>query len=73
VKWSIAFWEKHIMCLAIWGSRFRVHETWKIDAITHRDLLIEEAKRQYAAGSVIYLCWHMLRPTEDEPGQPGES
>jgi mannan endo-1,4-beta-mannosidase len=35
--------------------------------------MIDEAKRQYAAGSIIYLCWHMLRPTEDEPGQPGAS
>jgi len=35
----------------------------------HRDLMIEEAKKQAAAGSIIYLCWHMLRPTEDEPGQ----
>src|ERR1039458_2309463 len=26
-----------------------------------------------AAGSIIYLCWHMLRPTEDEPGKAGEN
>ena len=35
----------------------------------HRDLMIEEAKKKAAAGSIIYRCWHMLRPTEDEPGK----
>jgi mannan endo-1,4-beta-mannosidase len=58
---------------AIWGSDFGFTNLEDQDAVTHRDLMIEEAKRQYAAGSIIYLCWHMLRPTEDEPGQPGAS
>jgi mannan endo-1,4-beta-mannosidase len=58
---------------AIWGSDFGFTNEEDKDAITHRNLMIEEAKRQYAAGSVIYLCWHMLRPTEDEPGTPGAS
>ncbi len=58
---------------AIWGSDFGFTNLEDKDAVTHRDLLIEEAKRQYAAGSIIYFCWHMLRPTEDEPGQPGAS
>jgi mannan endo-1,4-beta-mannosidase len=35
--------------------------------------MIAEARKQADAGSIIYLCWHMLRPTEDEPGEPGES
>jgi mannan endo-1,4-beta-mannosidase len=54
---------------AIWGSDFGFLDGEDKDAITHRNLMIEEAKRQYAAGSIIYLCWHMLRPTEDEPGK----
>jgi len=58
---------------AIWGSDFGFTNLEDKDAITHRNLMIEEAKRQYAAGSIIYLCWHMLRPTEDEPGTPGTS
>ncbi len=58
---------------AIWGSDFGFTNNEDKDAITHRNLMIEEAKRQYAAGSIIYLCWHMLRPTEDEPGTPGAS
>jgi mannan endo-1,4-beta-mannosidase len=56
---------------AIWGSDFGFTDGEDKDAITHRDLMIEEAKKQYAAGSIIYLCWHMMRPTEDEPGKPG--
>jgi mannan endo-1,4-beta-mannosidase len=58
---------------AIWGSDFGFTNAEDKDAVTHRNLMIEEAKKQYAAGSIIYLCWHMLRPTEDEPGQPGAS
>ena len=58
---------------AIWGSDFGFTEGEDKDAITHRDLMIAEAKKQSAAGSIIYLCWHMLRPTEDEPGKPGAS
>jgi len=58
---------------AIWGSDFGFTDGEDQDAITHRDLMIAEAKKQAAAGSIIYLCWHMLRPTEDEPGKPGSS
>jgi len=58
---------------AIWGSDFGFTGGEDKDSVLHRDLMIEEAKKQYAAGSIIYLCWHMLRPTEDEPGQPGAS
>jgi mannan endo-1,4-beta-mannosidase len=58
---------------AIWGSDFGFTDGEDKDSVLHRDLMIEEAKRQSAAGSIIYLCWHMLRPTEDEPGKPGAS
>jgi mannan endo-1,4-beta-mannosidase len=58
---------------AIWGSDFGFTEGEDKDAITHRDLMIAEARKQAAAGSIVYLCWHMLRPTEDEPGKPGTS
>ena len=54
---------------AIWGSDFGFLDGEDKDSIMHRDLMIEEAKKQAAAGSIIYLCWHMLRPTEDEPGK----
>jgi len=58
---------------AIWGSDFGFTDGEDKDSVVHRDLMIEEAKKQAAAGSIIYLCWHMLRPTEDEPGAPGAS
>ncbi|HEY9139852.1 MAG TPA: glycosyl hydrolase [Bryobacteraceae bacterium] len=58
---------------AIWGSDFGFTDDEDKDSILHRDLMIAEAKKQAAAGSIIYLCWHMLRPTEDEPGKPGAS
>ncbi len=58
---------------AIWGSDFGFLDGEDKDAITHRDRMIEEAKKQAAAGSIITLCWHMLRPTEDEPGKAGEN
>jgi len=55
---------------AVWGSDFGFTDGEDKDSVLHRDLMIEEAKKQAAAGSIIYLCWHMLRPTEDEPGKP---
>lgn len=58
---------------AIWGSDFGFTGGEDKDSILHRDLMIEEAKKQAAAGSIVTLCWHMLRPTEDEPGEPGAS
>ena len=58
---------------AIWGSDFGFLDGEDKDSIIHRDLMIEEAKKQAAAGSIITLCWHMLRPTEDEPGKAGEN
>jgi mannan endo-1,4-beta-mannosidase len=56
---------------AIWGSDFGFLDGEDKDSIIHRDRMIEEAKKQAAAGSIITLCWHMLRPTEDEPGKAG--
>jgi mannan endo-1,4-beta-mannosidase len=58
---------------AIWGSDFGFTGADDKDSVAHRAAMIAEAKKQAAAGSIIYLCWHMLRPTEDEPGQPGAS
>jgi mannan endo-1,4-beta-mannosidase len=57
---------------AVWGSDFGFLDGEDKDSIMHRDRMIEEAKKQAAAGSIITLCWHMLRPTEDEPGKAGE-
>jgi mannan endo-1,4-beta-mannosidase len=58
---------------AVWGSDFGFLDGEDKDSIIHRDRMIEEAKKQAAAGSIVTLCWHMLRPTEDEPGKAGEN
>lgn len=50
----------------IWGSDFGFAAEGK-DAVTGRDAMIEEAKRQHAAGSIITLMWHVVRPVDDEP------
>lgn len=57
---------------AIWGSDFGFAAEGK-DAITGRNAMIEEAKRQHAAGSIITLMWHVVRPVDDEPNGWRES
>ncbi|MGD0578583.1 MAG: glycosyl hydrolase, partial [Bryobacteraceae bacterium] len=56
---------------SIWGSDFGFTDGEDKDSILHRDLMIEEAKKQYAAGSIITLMWHVARPTDDEPVKAG--
>ena len=56
----------------IWGSDFGFAAEGK-DAITGRDAMIEEAKRQFAAGSIITLMWHVVRPIDTEPAGWKES
>jgi mannan endo-1,4-beta-mannosidase len=58
---------------AIWSSDFGFTGGDDQDSVTHRQEMIDEAQKQAAQGSIITLCWHMLRPTEDEPGTPGAS
>jgi mannan endo-1,4-beta-mannosidase len=55
----------------LWGSDFGFTGGDDKDSIDGRDAMIEEAKRQYAAGSIITLMWHVVRPTDDEPVKPG--
>jgi len=56
---------------AVWGSDFGFLDGEDKDSIVHRDQMIAEAIRQAKAGAIITLCWHMMRPTEDEPGPAG--
>lgn len=55
----------------IWGSDFGFTGGDDKDSILGREAMIEEAKKQFAAGSIITLMWHAVRPTEDEPVPPG--
>ncbi len=57
---------------AVWGQDFGFSAT-DMDAVKYRPAVMEEAKRQHAAGSVITLMWHAVRPIEDEPGTFKES
>jgi mannan endo-1,4-beta-mannosidase len=53
---------------AIWGQDFGFAADGDLDGINFRPAVIAEAKRQHAAGSIITLMWHAIRPTGEEPG-----
>jgi mannan endo-1,4-beta-mannosidase len=55
----------------LWGSDFGFTVGADKDSTAGRDAMIEEAKRQHAAGSIITLMWHVVRPMDDEPVLPG--
>jgi mannan endo-1,4-beta-mannosidase len=55
----------------IWGSDFGFTGGADKDSIEGRSKMIEEARRQYKAGSIITLMWHAVRPVDDEPVPPG--
>jgi len=52
---------------AVWGQDFGFSDDGDMDGINFRQGIVDEAKRQHAAGSVITLMWHAVRPTEEEP------
>jgi len=52
---------------AIWGQDFGFAVDGDMDGINFRQRIVEEAKRQYDAGSIVTLMWHAVRPTEEEP------
>lgn len=52
---------------AIWGQDFGFSEDGDMDGVNFRPDIVDEAKRQHAAGSIITLMWHAVRPTEEEP------
>ena len=52
---------------AVWGQDFGFATDGDLDGINFRPEVIAEAKRQHAAGSIITLMWHAVRPTGEEP------
>jgi mannan endo-1,4-beta-mannosidase len=52
---------------AVFGQDFGFAAPGDKDAVAARPDIIAEGKRQYANGAIITLCWHAVRPTEDEP------
>jgi mannan endo-1,4-beta-mannosidase len=51
---------------ALWGQDFGFHAD-DMDAIGYRQAVMDEAKKQFAAGCVVTLMWHAVRPVEEEP------
>jgi mannan endo-1,4-beta-mannosidase len=52
---------------AVWGQDFGFAADGDMDGVNFRQGIIDEARKQYAEGSIITLMWHAVRPTEDEP------
>ena len=52
---------------AIFGQDFGFSGGEDKDSTLSRSAMIREVIRQYHAGSIPALCWHAVRPTEDEP------
>ena len=52
---------------AVFGQDFGFAAPGDKDAVAARADIIAECQRQYANGAIITLCWHAVRPTEDEP------
>jgi mannan endo-1,4-beta-mannosidase len=52
---------------AIFGQDFGFAAPGDKDATAARPEIVAEVERQYAAGSIIALCWHAAPPTADEP------
>jgi mannan endo-1,4-beta-mannosidase len=61
-----AKWTQHVHDITgkypgLWGGDLSFH------TLSDRSLEIAEAKRQWAAGSLVTLMWHMCPPTHPEP------
>ena len=52
---------------AVFGQDFGFAAPGNQDAAAARPDIIAEIKRQHQKGSIITLCWHAVRPTDDEP------
>jgi mannan endo-1,4-beta-mannosidase len=52
---------------AVFGQDFGFAAPGDKDAAAARSDIVAEIKRQHAQGSIITLCWHAVRPTDDEP------
>ena len=66
-RWSDRVYDLTGKFPGVFGSDFGFSAGEDKDSIEGRPAMIEEAKRQYRNGAVIALCWHEVRPTDDEP------
>lgn len=51
----------------VFGQDFGFAAPGDKDAVAARPDIIAEIKRQHEMGAIITLCWHAVRPTDDEP------
>ncbi|MET4780422.1 glycosyl hydrolase [Glaciihabitans sp. UYNi722] len=52
---------------SVWGQDFGFAKDGDMDGVNYRQAIVDEAKKQHKAGSIITLMWHAVRPTEEEP------
>ncbi|HMD62154.1 MAG TPA: glycosyl hydrolase [Opitutaceae bacterium] len=52
---------------SVFGQDFGFSAPGDIDAIAARPRNVGLVKRQYEGGAIIALCWHAVRPIDDEP------
>jgi len=52
---------------AIFGQDFGFSADGDIDAVSARPANMVEVVRQFGRGAIITLCWHAVRPVDDEP------
>jgi len=51
----------------IYGSDWGFAQAGDKDSAYSRDATVAELIKQWHAGHIIVMCWHAVRPTEDEP------
>jgi|GEM_PF-114582 len=52
---------------ALYGTDWGFGAEGTQDSIHARPQIVQELIRQHRKGSIIAICWHAVRPTEDEP------
>jgi mannan endo-1,4-beta-mannosidase len=52
---------------ALYGTDWGFAKIGDKDSAYVRREIVQELIKQYRSGSIIALCWHEVRPTEDEP------
>ncbi|HEY0759399.1 MAG TPA: glycosyl hydrolase [Acidisarcina sp.] len=66
-RWSDRVYDLTGKYPALFGEDFGFSGGEDKDSTEGRPSMIQEVERQYRKGAVIALCWHAVKPTEDEP------
>ena len=70
--YDVSRWSDRVLDLtgefpALFGQDFGFSGGEDKDSTLGRPTMLAEVERQYKRGAVIALCWHAVRPTDDEP------